>query len=113
MSPCAASRPASDSLTTSPGSLRNLRIRLATWAIFFPCSCTSLKRAESDFVGVGDGFRDGLLDHPGLGQEVVDEGRARRADEAGQQVDGHVLRPVRGTTGNGGDQLRPEGAGGV
>ena len=42
---------------------------------------------------MADSFDDWLLDQARGGQEVVEECRSRRADEAGDQVDRYILCP--------------------
>ena len=65
-----------------------------------------LAAAAGAGVGVGDGVRDRRLDDPRGREEVVDERRERGADEAGHDVDGHELVPVRDAAAERGDELR-------
>src|SRR3954451_20286104 len=89
MSPCAAARPASDSLTICSGSLSSLRIDWVTVAMI----AASVR--DRDAVLGGDGGLDRPLDLARLGEEVVDERGQAGAGEAGQHVDRDQLSPVR------------------
>src|SRR5712691_1021073 len=90
---CAAARPASDSLTTSAGSLMNFFITCVAIAIFAP-----LPRwdgfADAGAVGLGDGSLDRASDLPWCRHPVVGEARERRADQVCRDVREELLRPV-------------------
>jgi hypothetical protein len=64
-------------------------------------------------IGMGDGFLDRRLDDARVGEEVVDDCRQPRTDQAGQDVDRQELVPERLAVVEGGDELGPEGAGRV
>src|SRR5260370_13074155 len=90
----AAVSPFRDSLTTSAGSLRNLRIWLVSTAILiFLLSVKDLAGGRARGVVVGDRSHNRPLDQSWVGQVVVEEGRSGRADEARDQVDRYVLGP--------------------
>src|SRR5258708_31817249 len=92
----AAASPFKDSLTTSAGSLRNLRIWLVSTAILvFLLSVKDLAGGRARGVVVADRCHDRALDQSRVGQVVVEEGRGGGADEARDQVDGDVLGPER------------------
>src|SRR5207237_4071076 len=105
---CAAASPASDSLTTCAGSLRNLRIFLVSIAI----RLLSLVRGggAGRRLFVRDGFLDRLLDVARVGQIVVSERGQGRSNEPGDEVDRNVLRPEGGAAGDRLHELRTEGA---
>src|SRR3954468_15129745 len=91
-SPCAAARPASDSRTSSAGSLRNFFIgAVAVVAMLI----LSVRRGGGggvpEVVGVADCFGDRHLDDARLRHEVVGERCDRRAHQAGQHVHGDEL----------------------
>src|SRR3954454_802272 len=95
MSPCAAARPASDSLTTRSGSLRNF---LMDWVAVAMRILLLGGRDATRGAGVGgrDGGLDRGLDAARRGERVIDDNGQPRADEPGQDVDGHELPPVGG-----------------
>src|SRR5579872_4413946 len=112
---CAAARPVRDSLTTRAGSLRNFRIWLVSTAIVVsPSSISSacLGRAGGSLF-VSHRFLDRLLNVAGVGEVVVSEGGEGRADQARNQVDGDVLRPVGGASRDRRDELGTERPGRV
>src|SRR5712692_3405441 len=90
----AAASPFKDSLTTSAGSLRNLRIwPVSTAILVFLLSVKDLAGGRARGVVVADRRHDRPLDQSWVGNVVVEEGRGGRADEARNQVDGKVLGP--------------------
>src|SRR5437660_1940062 len=108
-SPCAAASPFRDSFTTAAGSLRNFRIWLVSTAILFYFSRRYLVGGCAlRGVVVGHGLDDRPRDQPGVGQEVIEECRRGCAHQARNQVDGEVLRPESGATGDRLHQLRAE-----
>src|SRR3954447_1271079 len=109
MSPCAAARPASDSLTTRSGSLRNF---LMDWVAVAMRILLLGGRDATRGAGVGgrDGGLDRRLDAPRRGERVIDDDGQPRADEPGQDVDGYELPPGRDAAADGRDELGAEGA---
>src|SRR5437879_13862408 len=105
---CAAASPASDSLTTCAGSLRNLRIFLVSIAI----RLLSLVRGggAGRRLFVRDGFLDRLLDVARVGQVVVGERGQGRSNEPGDEEDRKVLRPEGGSACDRWTEPRPEAA---
>src|SRR3954468_14405183 len=94
MSPCAAAKPASDSRTSSAGSLRNFFIgAVAVVAMLI----LSVRRrgggGVAEVVGMADRFGDRHLDDARRRHEVVRERRQRGAHQPGQHVDRDQLVP--------------------
>src|SRR4051794_5182493 len=94
MSPCAAARPASDSLTTRSGSLRNFLMDWVAVAMRILALLDGRDATRGAGIGGRDGGLDRRLDAPRRGQRVVDDDGEPRADETGHDVDGHELVPV-------------------
>src|SRR4051794_24838692 len=69
--------------------------------------------AVNDWIGMGYGFLDRPHDLARLSDEVVDERRQRSTGQAGQDVDGDELVPVRRAVADRRDQLGPECTGRV
>src|SRR5215211_2759895 len=112
MSPCAAARPASDSLTTRSGSLSSFLMDWVAVAMRI-LSLDGRDAARGAGIGGRDGGLDRRLDAPWRGQRVVDDDGEPRAHEAGQDVDGDELAPVGRAAADGRDELRSEGARGI
>src|SRR5690348_16525694 len=104
MSPCAAARPASDSLTICSGSLSSLRIDWVTVAMI------ALSVRDRDAVLGSDGGLDRPLDLARLGEEVVDERGEAGAEETGQHIDRDQLSPVGRAAADRRDELGAERA---
>src|SRR4051794_39257298 len=116
----AAASPATDSSTTASGSLTSFFSVVVAIAML-----VSLLDGRGDVarplvgavvgagVGMGDGFLDRLLDDARRCEHVVDVCRKRRADEAGKDVDGNQLIPMRRPAADRRHQLRAEGPGRV
>src|ERR671935_2562924 len=93
---CAAPRPASDSLTTSSGLLRNfftVGARTLT-ALSFLAGRRRLVRLRP--VGLGDGVLDRPHDLPRRGDQVICERRQGRSDQVRRDVGAECLEPVVG-----------------